>query len=68
MALSHILEQAARLAADGRSPADIQGSLQVSKFWLDMVMGTDAFKLLVRRYQDEGTKGEDATAPSGEGD
>lgn len=68
MALSRILEQAARLSAAGRSPQDISTSLTVSRFWLDMVMGTDAFRLLVRRFQDESAQGQDATAPSGEGD
>lgn len=68
MALSRILEQAARLSAAGRSPQDIASSLTVSRFWLDMVMGTDAFRLLVRRFQDESAQGQDTAAPSGQGD
>lgn len=53
MALSHIMEQAARLAAEGMDPPTIAAKLGVSMFWTKMVMGTDAFTLLVRRIQDE---------------
>lgn len=62
MALAHIMEQAARLAAEGMDPPTIAAKLGVSMFWAKMVMGTDAFTLLVRRIQDENA------APEGNAD
>lgn len=53
MALDHLMQQAARLAAEGMDPPLIAAKLGVSMFWTKMVMGTDAFTLLVRRIQDE---------------
>lgn len=53
MALDQLMQQAARLSAEGMDPPTIATKLGVSIFWTKMVMGTDAFTLLVRRIQDE---------------
>lgn len=70
MALEAIMEKAAELAAQGMDAPTIAAKLEISVFWTQMVMGTDAFTLLVRRWRDENqcAEGEDGAAQDGQGD
>lgn len=65
MALERIMEDAARLAAQGKGADAIAKALGVSKFWVQMVTGTDGFRLAKEAYA-KGQGGEDTEGREGD--
>lgn len=59
MALAQVMEDAAKMAAQGAGREQIAQTLGVSMFWIDMLMDTDAFTYAVE-VERERLRGKDA--------